>query len=70
MRPYDRLIGAALDGDAWLFALQDTVVEAWRIVEPVLGDAAPLYHYARGTWGPKEADALLGADEAWHDPAA
>ncbi len=69
MRPYDRLIGAALDGDAWLFALQDTVEAAWRIVEPILGDAAPLYRYAQGTWGPKEADALLGHDEAWHDPA-
>jgi glucose-6-phosphate 1-dehydrogenase len=25
MRPYDRLIGAALDADRWLFARQDTV---------------------------------------------
>jgi glucose-6-phosphate 1-dehydrogenase len=30
MRPYDRLIGAALDGDRWLFAKQDTVEAAWR----------------------------------------
>jgi glucose-6-phosphate 1-dehydrogenase len=34
MRPYDRLIGAALDGDRWLFARQDTVEAAWRVVDP------------------------------------
>jgi glucose-6-phosphate 1-dehydrogenase len=69
MRPYDRLIGAALSGERWLFAQQDTVEAAWRVVEPILGDAVPVYPYAKGTWGPKEADALLPADEAWHDPA-
>jgi glucose-6-phosphate 1-dehydrogenase len=69
MRPYDRLIGAALDGDQWLFARQDTVEAAWRVVEPVLGDSTPLHRYGRGTWGPKEADSLLPDDETWHDPA-
>ncbi|MFG2819908.1 glucose-6-phosphate dehydrogenase [Kitasatospora sp. NPDC048365] len=70
MRPYDRLIGAALDGDRWLFARQDTVEAAWRVVDPVLGDAVPAYPYARGSWGPKEADALLPAGDAWYDPVA
>ncbi|MEU9078754.1 glucose-6-phosphate dehydrogenase [Kitasatospora sp. NPDC048538] len=69
MRPYDRLIGAALDGDRWLFARQDTVEAAWRIVDPVLGDAVPVHPYARGTWGPGEADALLADGETWYDPA-
>ena len=41
IRPYDRLIGAALDGDRWLFARQDTVEAAWEIVDPVLGDVVP-----------------------------
>ena len=59
MRPYDRLIGAALDGERWLFARQDTVEAAWRVVDPVLGDAVPVHPYARGSWGPKEADRLL-----------
>jgi glucose-6-phosphate 1-dehydrogenase len=68
MRPYDRLIGAALDGDRWLFARQDTVEAAWRIVDPVLGDATPVHTYARGTWGPEEADRLLPEGETWHDP--
>ncbi len=69
MRPYDRLIGAALDGDRWLFARQDTVEAAWRIVDPVLGDAVPVHPYARGSWGPREADRLLPHRDNWHDPA-
>jgi glucose-6-phosphate 1-dehydrogenase len=69
MRPYDRLIGAALDGDRWLFARQDTVEAAWRVVDPVLGDIAPVHPYSRGTWGPKEADRLLPDRDVWHDPA-
>ncbi len=69
MRPYDRLIGAALDGDRWLFAEQDTVEAAWRVVDPVVGNVTPVHPYARGTWGPKEADRLLPHRDTWHDPA-
>jgi glucose-6-phosphate 1-dehydrogenase len=69
IRPYDRLIGAALDGDRWLFARQDTVEAAWEIVDPVLGDVVPVHPYARGSWGPKEADRLLTDRETWYDPA-
>jgi glucose-6-phosphate 1-dehydrogenase len=69
MRPYDRLIGAALDGDRWLFARQDTVEDAWRVVDPVLGEAVPVHPYARGSWGPEEADRLLPARDTWRDPA-
>jgi glucose-6-phosphate 1-dehydrogenase len=69
IRPYDRLIGAALDGDRWLFARQDTVEAAWKIVDPVLGDVVPVHPYAQGSWGPKEADRLLPARDTWHDPA-
>ncbi|MGW1346482.1 glucose-6-phosphate dehydrogenase [Kribbella sp. NPDC002412] len=68
-RPYDRLIGAALAGRQALFAAQDTVEAAWRVVEPVLGDVVPVVTYAKGSWGPKEADALLPHDVIWHDPA-
>ena len=69
MRPYDRLIGPALDGDRWLFADQGTVEAAWEVVDPVLGDATPVHPYARGTWGPKEADRLLQGRDTWYDPA-
>jgi glucose-6-phosphate 1-dehydrogenase len=68
-RPYDRLIGAALEGGKSLFAAQETVEAAWRVVEPVLGDAVPVVPYAKGSWGPKEADALLPHGVIWHDPA-
>jgi glucose-6-phosphate 1-dehydrogenase len=69
IRPYDRLIGAALDGERWLFARQDTVEAAWEIVDPVLGDVVPVHPYARGSWGPGEADRLLTGRETWYDPA-
>jgi glucose-6-phosphate 1-dehydrogenase len=69
IRPYDRLIGAALDGEHWLFARQDTVEAAWKIVDPVLGDVVPVHPYARGSWGPREADRLLAARDTWRDPA-
>jgi glucose-6-phosphate 1-dehydrogenase len=70
MRPYDRLIGAALSGERYLFARQDTVEAAWRVVQPVLGDVVPVQPYARGSWGPAQADALVPGGEAWHDPVA
>ncbi|HVB43109.1 MAG TPA: glucose-6-phosphate dehydrogenase [Streptosporangiaceae bacterium] len=68
MRPYDRLIGSALAGHRWLFARQDTVEAAWRVVDPVLGDAVPVHSYARDTWGPEAADALLANGDTWYDP--
>jgi len=69
MRPYDRLIGAALNGERYMFARQDTVEAAWRVVQPVLGDAVPVHLYARGSWGPQVADALLPAGQSWSSPS-
>jgi glucose-6-phosphate 1-dehydrogenase len=68
MRPYDRLIGAALAGQRGLFARQDTVEASWRVVDPVLGNVVPVLPYAKGSWGPKEADALLAEGDTWYDP--
>jgi glucose-6-phosphate 1-dehydrogenase len=68
MRPYDRLIGAALRGERWLFAQQETVEAAWRVVDPILGGTVAVHRYLPGTWGPAEADRLLPAGESWHDP--
>ncbi len=70
MRPYDRLIGAALAGERDLFARQDTVEAAWQVVDPVMGDVVPAHQYAKGSWGPKEADALLPDGETWYNPAS
>lgn len=62
---YDRLIGDALRGDPGLFARQDGVMEAWRIVDRILTDRRPTHAYPRGSSGPTEADALLGDDWSW-----
>jgi glucose-6-phosphate 1-dehydrogenase len=71
VRPYDRLIGAALDGDRWLFAQQDTVETAWRVVEPVLRSGAVRVHpYPRGSWGPPQAAVIAPKGDTWHDPEA
>jgi glucose-6-phosphate 1-dehydrogenase len=67
MRPYDRLIGAALGGERWLFAQQDTVEAAWAVVDPVLGDVVPVVPYTRGTWG-ADSTSLLSPGETWYDP--
>jgi glucose-6-phosphate 1-dehydrogenase len=69
MPPYQRLLGDALQGDAGLFARQDYVEAAWRIVDPILDDATPVYPYEPGTWGPEEANRIPPRGDIWHDPA-
>ena len=63
--PYYRLIGDALRGDPSLFAREDGVMEAWRIVQPALDDHPAAVSYERATWGPPKADSLLGDDWEW-----
>jgi hypothetical protein len=46
-----------------------TVEAAWEVVDPVLDDVTPVHPYAKGTWGPAEADRLLADRDTWHDPA-
>ena len=70
MEAYERLIGDALKGDPTLFARQDSVEAAWRIVDPILGSNTPLHIYDPGTWGPGEADAMVAAVGGWRDPQA
>ncbi|HEY3809482.1 MAG TPA: glucose-6-phosphate dehydrogenase [Steroidobacteraceae bacterium] len=68
MTPYERLLGDALRGDLALFGRQDAIEAQWAIVDPVLGDATPVYEYACGTWGPREAARLVEGDDGWIDP--
>jgi len=70
MPPYQRLLGDALEGKPELFTRQDIVEAQWRVVEPVLGAIAPAYPYEPGSWGPKEARQLIGANGPWLDPSA
>ncbi len=62
---YDRLLGDALRGDPSLFARQDGVLEAWRIVDETLSGCRSVVPYERGSWGPPEADVLLRPDWSW-----
>ncbi len=68
--PYQRLIGDAAMGDQMLFAREDTVEAAWRIVDPILDLPEAPISYRRGTWGPGAADSLVPAGERWHAPAS
>jgi glucose-6-phosphate 1-dehydrogenase len=70
MSPYERLLGDALRGDLGLFARQDSIEAQWAVVDPVLGQVAPVHEYARGTWGPKEARRLVEGEDGWLDPQA
>jgi glucose-6-phosphate 1-dehydrogenase len=67
MDAYERVLGDALVGDATLFAREDYVEEAWRIVDPALAAATPLHRYAPGSWGPPQACAV-GPALGWHEP--
>jgi glucose-6-phosphate 1-dehydrogenase len=55
---YERLLGDAMAGDSTLFAREDYVEEAWRIVDPALAASTPVHAYEPGSWGPKEAEAI------------
>jgi glucose-6-phosphate 1-dehydrogenase len=69
MEPYERLLGDALNGDAMLFAREDGVEEAWRVVQPILGGTGDLFPYFPNTWGPPEVmDEFIAADGLWHNP--
>ncbi|MGB7732044.1 MAG: glucose-6-phosphate dehydrogenase [Candidatus Acidiferrum sp.] len=68
MEPYEILLGDAMAGDATLFARQDYVEEAWRIVDPVLKAATPVYQYEPNSWGPKEVAAQVAPPGGWDNP--
>jgi glucose-6-phosphate 1-dehydrogenase len=57
-----------MEGDSALFAREDYVEEAWRIVEPVLKSNTPIYQYAPNTWGPDEAE-RVSPSGGWNNPA-
>jgi len=68
MDAYERVLRDAMAGDATLFARQDYVEEAWRIVDPVLSAGTPLYEYEKGAWGPSDVDRRVSPAGDWHDP--
>jgi glucose-6-phosphate 1-dehydrogenase len=66
--PYEVLLHAALIGDSKRFTRQDGVEECWRVMAPLLEHPPPVHPYAKGSWGPKEADEVLAGFGRWHDP--
>jgi glucose-6-phosphate 1-dehydrogenase len=66
MDAYERLLGDALAGDPTLFAREDYVEEAWRIVDPVLNSAALPVEYEPGAWGPTTPN--VTPPGGWQDP--
>ena len=68
MDAYERLLGDALKGDATLFAREDYVEEAWRIVDPVLKAGTPIYEYEPKSWGPREVDQKVAPVGGWQNP--
>jgi glucose-6-phosphate 1-dehydrogenase len=66
--PYERLLGDAMDGDGALFIREDAVEAAWEVVDPVLKTHHRVCPYKRGSWGPKQADALIASSGGWHNP--
>jgi glucose-6-phosphate 1-dehydrogenase len=70
MDAYERVLGDAMAGDSTLFARQDYVEEAWRIVDPVLKASTPVYGYEKGAWGPSEVDERVSPAGGWQNPTA
>ena len=68
MDAYQRLLGDAMAGDPTLFAREDYVEEAWRIVDPILKANTPLHEYEPGTWGPAEVEQKVVPPGGWHNP--
>jgi glucose-6-phosphate 1-dehydrogenase len=66
--PYEVLLQAAMEGNSALFTRQDSIDETWRVMQPLLDHPPPVHRYAPGTWGPAEADQLLGEAHHWQDP--
>jgi glucose-6-phosphate 1-dehydrogenase len=68
MDAYERVLRDAMAGDPTLFAREDYVEEAWRIVDPVIKANTPVYEYEPNTWGPAEVEQRIAPPGGWHNP--
>jgi glucose-6-phosphate 1-dehydrogenase len=68
VRPYERLLYAALTGDRQLFAREDSIEQTWRIVQPLLDKPGEIHQYDHGSWGPEAAQSLLRGHRKWQEP--
>ncbi len=70
---YERLLLDALLGDPTLFIRTDEVEQCWRIVDPIIerwaNDSSPIPTYEAASWGPTDADRLIGrSGRSWRNP--
>ena len=68
MDAYERVLTDAMTGDATLFAREDYVEEAWRIVDPALKAGTPVHPYQPGTWGPAQVEKSVMPPGGWNNP--
>ena len=68
MDAYERVLGDAMAGDAALFAREDYVEEAWRIVDQALKACTPIFPYKANTWGPAEVEQRVTPPGGWSNP--
>jgi glucose-6-phosphate 1-dehydrogenase len=66
--PYEVLLHAAMIGNSTRFTRQDSVEQAWRVMQPLLDAPPPVHGYAKGSWGPPQADELVAGHGRWHGP--
>lgn len=69
---YERLLLDSMLGDSTLFAHGDAVEACWDFIDPILkyqAQSGRIFGYPAGSWGPKEADALMENDQrSWRYP--
>ncbi|MEP0366104.1 MAG: glucose-6-phosphate dehydrogenase [Cyclobacteriaceae bacterium] len=71
---YERLLLDCMQGDATLYARGDSVIGAWKFVDPILkawkeDKSIPVYGYPSGTWGPEAAINMIeGENMSWRNP--
>jgi glucose-6-phosphate 1-dehydrogenase len=66
--PYEVLLHAAMEGDSSRFTRQDSIEEAWRILQPLVDNAPDVHSYEKGSWGPAAAEKLVSRYGGWHGP--
>jgi glucose-6-phosphate 1-dehydrogenase len=66
--PYERLLADALAGNQQRFAREDSIIETWRIVQPLIDNPCELEFYRVGSWGPEGASNLMHGYGGWRRP--